>query len=310
MSLISAGFVGRTRQRGIWRTLKQAVGKLILEPISERLTAFRIRHVPSFVGPTKNDLLQIEEALRVLGVEVRCLAPEVAAFEDFKDAFIFPDAYHGGKAGGVYDEKRLEHFLAYSLCSLGEPQKKLTYVDVAAGSSPWVRMLRSFGYEAYAIDLAIKPGFGHLGYYLKMDATALAFADESIDALSLQCAFEMFAGDSDVRFLDECRRVLRPGGVVVISPLYMHTHHCGYASPEYWGKGFADKEGLEYVQRGVRGIPFSRKYSPHTLAARILKRIVENGMTYELYRLTNQACLGDNIYCHFVLAVRKPYAQS
>lgn len=307
MAIISAGFLARTRQRGLRKTLHQAADTLILDPLADWLTAIRTRHAPPFIGPTVDELRAIEQALQALGVEVKDLAPDSTAFEAFKQALPFPDDYHGGTSGGVYDEKRLEHFLAYILCGLDRHGKQMRYVDVAAGASPWARMLRARDVEAYAIDLSIKPRFAQLDCYLKMDATAMAFADDSIDAMSLQCAYEMFAGDADMCFLDECRRVLRPGGVVVISPLYMHTHHCGYASAEYWGRGFADDDGVEYIRRGIRGIPFSRKYSADSLKARVLDRVVGNGMDYELYRLSNQAQLGNNVYCHFVLVLRMPH---
>ena len=95
----------------------------------------------------------------------------------------------------------------------------------------------------------------------------------------------------------------------MVSPLYTHTHHCGYASAENWGRGFADDDGVEYIRRGVRGIPFSRKYSPQSLKTRVLDRVVDNGMHYELYRLSNQSQLGNNVYCHFVLVLRKPHGK-
>lgn len=307
MAMIYAGFVARTRQRGLLRTARLVTHNLVLAPLFDLFTALRTWRAPDFVGPTQKELEQIEQALAELGVEVRALAPDVAAFEEFKRSLPFPDDYHGGRTGGVYDEKRVEHFLAYTLCGLDERAKPMRYVDVAAGSSPWAQMLRDRGQDVYAIDLAIKPSFGGLDYYLQEDATATEFARESIDAMSLQCAYEMFGGESDVRLLDECSRVLKPGGVVVISPLYMHTHHCGYASPEHWGRGHADGEGVEYVRRGIKGIPYSRKYSAQTLKTRVLDRVVENGMRYELYRLTNQSQLGDNVYCHFVLVLRKPH---
>lgn len=230
----------------------------------------------------------------------------MVAFDDFKQNYPFPEDYHGGKAGGVYDEKRVEHFLAYTLCGLDKSTGQDTYVDVAAGSSPWVHMLREHKRTAYAIDLHINPAFEDLDSYLEMDATATKLASNSINAMSLQCAYEMLAGDSDVRFVEECRRLLRPGGVVVISPLYMHTHHCGYASPEYWGRGYADPDGVEYIRRGIRGIQFSRKYSASSLKTRLLDYIEEQGMCYELYRLMDQSKLGSNVYCHFVLVISKP----
>ncbi|WP_425482769.1 hypothetical protein [Caldichromatium japonicum] len=76
---------------------------------------------------------------------------------------------------------------------------------------------------------------------------------------SLHCAFEMFAGDDDVLFVQEAARLLVPGGRVVILPLYMYTHYCAYSTPEYWGRGHSDPAAVEYVRMDTWGVLSSRK---------------------------------------------------
>ena len=89
------------------------------------------------------------------------------------------------------------------------------------------------GKNAYAIDLEFAQEYRGLMYYLEDDATATSFASSSVAGMSLQCAYEMFRRDDDVELLVEARRILREGAKLVITPLYMHTHYCAYATPEF-----------------------------------------------------------------------------
>ena len=222
------------------------------------------------------------------------------------------EQYHGGLNGGVWNEKVFEHFVAYTLCKLAASTRAGDiYIDIAAGGSPWSVLLRKNGYaKAYAVDLSIGEAFRGYEYYLKEDATHLPFPDCSVRAMSLQCAFELFTGDSDMRFIDECARVLAPGGCVVIVPLYMHTHYCGYCSPEHYGRQvFADEGAKVYLCRKHFGIPFSRKYDVRAFQHRILSRVSANALRYQIYEIANATEFGPGIYCHYILRISKEMPQ-
>jgi hypothetical protein len=98
-------------------------------------------------------------------------------------------------------------------------------------------------------------------------------------------------------------RILKPGGKVIIVPLYMHTHYCAYSTPEYYGKGYSDSAAKEYVRLDCFGVPSSRKYDGRMLQARVLDPIERLGMHYQLLALCNKADMGKNIYCHFILEI-------
>jgi SAM-dependent methyltransferase len=230
-----------------------------------------------------------------------------AAFAEFRRAFPFPERYYGGPGSTVWNEKVFEHFVAYSLCGLGAfDRDRDVYVDIAAGGSPWAVLLRRNGYKAYAVDLSIRDAFRGYYYYLTADATRMPFPESSIRAMSLQCAFEMFVGDSDTRLIDECARILAPGGSVVVVPLYLHTHFCGYSSPEYYGRrGFADEGAELYICRKYSDIPFSRKYDTEQLQRRVLSRASRRGLRWQVYELADSEDYGPGIYCHYVLRISK-----
>ncbi len=305
MAMISPGFVARTRERGLAKTAKVVLDGLFVRPVLRKYSNFKTRNAPIYEGPTEAELCDIEESLGALGVSVTPIVISRSEFDEFKQRFSFPVDYHGGKEGGVYDEKLLEHFIAYNFSGLKDFGENDVYVDVAACASPWAQILRKTGITAFAIDLELGRTFKNLDYYRQADATETFFEDSSVAAMSLQCAYEMFGGDDDWKYLEECGRILKPGGTVVISPLYMHKQECGYSTAEYYLKGYADETAKQYVRRGFWGIPYSRKYSADSLQNRVLDRISKLGMTFTLYKLENKSELGENIYCHFILAFTK-----
>lgn len=267
----------------------------------------RTRNVPEYQNPSAEELIQIEHRLLALDVPVLDLSVSLDEFEAFIKQAGFPVDYHGGANTPIYREKLLEHFVAWKLLA-GDDERSSPYVDVAAGESPWVKMLRERGVNAYAVDLSIPGKHAHLEYYRQEDATNSTFEDESVGSASLQCAYEMFAGDHDIELLKEFGRILKPGGRVVISPLYMHTHACYYQTPEWYGKYDGDSGAVAYVRRDCWDIPASRKYSPETFRKRVWEAAFRYGLTPSLHILRNKKEVGSEMYLHFVLVIEKPNA--
>jgi len=208
---------------------------------------------------------------------------------------------------GVWDEKLLEHWLAREILGLMDYRQDDVYVDVAAASSPWAKTLRERkGISAYAIDLGeVGQAYRHLPYYRRENATKTTFANASVKGASLHCAYEMFTGEDDTLLIHEVARILKPGGKVVILPLYMHTHYCAYATPDYYGKGYSDPDAKEYIRWDCMGIPSSRKYNAAMLKKRVLDPIGSLGMSYKMLALRNKADFGSSIYCHFILEITR-----
>lgn len=266
---------------------------------------WRVRNAPRYNNPTPDELDQIERDLRALDIEIVDYSPSAAAFRAFQAENYFPDDYHGGREKAVWDEKLLEHWIAAERLGLINYDASDVYVDVAAASSPWAHEVRvRKGIESYAIDLGeVGEAYRNLPYYRIENATSTNFPDAFVKGASLHCAYEMFVGNDDVQFISEVARILAPGGKVVILPLYMHTHYCSYATPEYFGKGYGDPIAKEYVRLDCMGVPSSRKYNAAMLKSRVLDAIISEGMSYTLLALRNKVELGEGIYCHFILEI-------
>lgn len=264
----------------------------------------RTRNAIEYRGPDDGELNLIEARIKALDIPVLDLSVDLDEFNQFISTAGFPKNYHGGVDAPVYREKLLEHFVAWKFLGFGSSQY-LPYIDVAAGMSPWARMLRLQGCEAFAVDLTIPAEHSKLDYYRQEDATRTSFANASIGSASLQCAYEMFAGNHDIELLKELGRILKPGGRAVISPLYTHTHACFYQTPEWFGTPAGDKDAKAYVRRDCWGIPASRKYDPETFKTRVWESALKYGLSPSLYVLRNKEEIGIRIYLHFFLVLDK-----
>lgn len=265
------------------------------------------RKAPRYFNPSESELLEIEHELIKLDIKIEDYTPSPQSFKHFKDEHWFPDNYHGGESSGVWNEKLLEHWLSADRLGLTNFSETDVFVDIAANTSPWSKVLREHKkINSYAIDLSeVSPDYQKLSYYRVENATNTTFGNNSIRGMSLHCAYEMFMGQDDMNFITEAARILQPGGKVVILPLYMHTHYCAYSTPEYYGKGYHDREATEYLRPNCRGVPSSRKYNAIKLKERVLDPITATGMQYRLFVLRNKSSFGSGIYCHFILEIEK-----
>lgn len=261
-----------------------------------------------YQDPNEDELKQIEADLVRLGVKTMDYNPNPEKFSSFCADDWFPHDYHGGRFGGVWDEKLLEHWIVAEKCNFLNSQKTISYLDVAANNSPWAKLLREKKHiNAFAIDMdAVGEIYEQLPYYTVQNATDTSFPNNFFDVISLQCAFEMFRDNDDQNLLPEIARILKPGGRAIILPLYMHTHYCAYATADYFGKGYADDQAVEYLSPKGFGIPSSRKYDARKLKERVLDVIEGLGMKYKISILRNKNDMGTGIYCHFILEIQKP----
>lgn len=299
---------GKLKKHGILGSTKIVLGLTNATVSKARKAYYRwaVRNAPKHCDATMSELAKIESDLHAAGITVHDYAPKVEDFAAFQAANYFPQDYCGGVLASVWDEKLLEHWIAAERLGLMSYQPADTYVDIAAGSSSWAKVLRErLGISAFAIDLKVGPAYSELHFYKEENATSTTFADASVNGVSLQCAYEMFMRDDDTNLLKELARILKPGGKAVIVPLYMHTQYRAYTTPEYYGKGKSDPLAKEYVCCDWNGVPSARFYDVNQLKKRVLDPIGNLGMKYNLLILRNKTGMGKGVYCHFILEITK-----
>ncbi|MCE5195891.1 MAG: class I SAM-dependent methyltransferase [Negativicutes bacterium] len=84
--------------------------------------------------------------------------------------------------------------------------------DIGCGTGATVALLKELGYQAIGVDLLPAAGA------VEADAAALPFAHSSFDGLLFECSFSKITAPQTA--LGEARRVLKPGGKLLISDFY------------------------------------------------------------------------------------------
>jgi len=247
----------------------------------------------------------LKKRLLSTGVPVEPVDIDIQDFErwlsDFPDIKRFYE-----NMGDVFIEKCLEHYLAFRYLNISDGD---AYIDVASSGSPWADILNARGgVKAYRLDLTYPRGIN--GIDIGADAGDTKLSDDFADVLSLQCAYECFVGNADVRFVEEANRILNKKGRYGIVPLYLADIHFVSTSP-YCNQAevIIEPEARKVWRDDEYKVPFSRHYSPESFAERIYSRVpakMEGKMLY--FKNLDEVMRrypGQKIYCFFMFHCNK-----
>ena len=95
-----------------------------------------------------------------------------------------------------------------------ELKKGMKALDLGAGEGETLQILKSFGLDAYGVDLSPRSDEVQKGDFLN-----LQYASDSVDLCLRQCAF--FVSRDQKKAVCECWRVLKKGGFLLLSDLDM-----------------------------------------------------------------------------------------
>lgn len=129
-------------------------------------------------------------------------------------------------------------------------------LDIPAGDSPVVRGAAQLGWRVVGLDLFPSAGFEGV----QGDACApLPFADASFDALVSLEGIEHF--ENQAAFLRECARVLKPGGLMVLTT--PNVLHLSARFSMFWTGQRAMKRGFLNEDQTLRFRDGARIYHGH-----------------------------------------------
>ena len=266
----------------------------------------------SFYDHTKDPLGSIDfyeglkDRLLTAGVPVEPVDIDIHDFELWLNDF--PEIRrHYEKMGDVFIEKCLEHYLTFRHLNISAGD---VYIDVASSGSLWAEILnKTGGVKAYRLDLSFPKGTN--GIDIGADAGDTKLSDGFASVLSLQCAYECFMGDADIRFVEEADRILDKNGRYGIAPLYLADIHFVSTSP-YCNQAdvIIEPEAKRVWRDDEYKVPFSRHYSPESFAERVYSRIPD-GMEGKILYFKNldevmRHYPGQKIYCFFMFLCEKP----
>lgn len=186
-------------------------------------------------------------------------------------AINYPD-YCNEFSGNNLHTKALQHFISIKLLKFDSDD---IYLDVASSQSVCPDIVRRYYTKnIYRQDIRYKIGVN--GEFIGSNAESIPLNDSSIDKISLHCSLEHFENNSDINFIKEAHRILKKGGKLVITPLYLNDTAHILTSPSIWEKKYQLKDlpvfthdyplvlREEILQRQ------EKVFSPETLANEIL----------------------------------------
>jgi hypothetical protein len=210
-----------------------------------------------------------------------------------------PDYYKDAPRYLVH--KQVQHYLSTLLTPVAGSE---VWIDIASSTSPFPEIIRRlYGIRVYRQDLSYPQGVH--GLRVGSDAASIPLPDGCIDRISLHCAFEHFEGSSDTGFVSEIARILKPGGVACIIPLYISNTYQILTNPRYWlNRGIPKEDGSQVRISRAYWESFGRFYDAGALKKRIINRLQMAKLNYRLI----QVQLPPEIdYPPFVvLEIRKP----
>ncbi len=125
--------------------------------------------------------------------------------------------------GDIRHKKLIEFFCSYNLLKL-HPTDAL--MDVAGGTQGYLKTVEVARriLQDRAIQNCTITALGTDVDYIESDAGDIPLPNNSIEKISCHHSFEHLQNDADVRFICEVKRILKPGGMCCIVPLFLTKH--------------------------------------------------------------------------------------
>jgi SAM-dependent methyltransferase len=259
----------------------------------------------AITGDLPYDLNVVEKQFIDAGLTPTDYFIKVDAFKEYcsRHEGAYLDYREGYKE--LFVEKVLEHFVSLSFHELSADSK---VIDIANAGSPFPEIVHGIhGCDVWSNDLDFPRGIHRKGWHTKIggDACQLPVADSFFDLAVLHCALEMFEGEADTNLILKAQRILKPGGKLVIIPLYMNeTYHVLRDIKTSRNPLPEIDEGAELVyRRDLHGVAFARFYSVDVF----LKRVVggAKNLTPSIYRVQNSAEINPRCYLNWIAVFEK-----
>jgi len=261
------------------------------------------KHQP-WIAPSQQSREEIKDALARLGTEIKEYQIDGSGFRAHMELSQYPSYYAGGprEEGGAREMKLLEYFVSLDLLNI---QPTDVVVDIASNWSVFPKMVQEeIGAEVYRQDL-IYP-MGRNGQWIGGNAASMPVPDGFADKLVLHNAFEHFEGTSDTAFITEAWRVLKPGGLLCILPLFLRESFTNLTDPLVSRRGVVWDKGAQVVEQPWWHNRFGRFYDAAALNERVLQPAANLGFNTTIYYVTNAERIHPLVYLNFALVMQKP----
>jgi SAM-dependent methyltransferase len=241
----------------------------------------------------------LTDELKKLSVRVTEITVSHKDYTEFLSEANYSERYPNYYPYNIF-EKTFEHFLVYNLTNMGIGEN---FLDIASENSPLAEILgRLTGCTSFSQDLTYDKGIH--GQRIGSDASDIPVGNNSFHYIAATCSIEHFENESDIGFMREMARILRPGGILIVVPLYMNLFQSAITDPIHavGGKVVFDKDAAIYAIRQWQN-RHGRMYSPKSLFERLMKP--NPGLHFTVAVIQNPHSIDNSVYARFVLTATK-----
>lgn len=274
---------------------------LLDEKNSERNYSFFLESEKVAVdGDLPYSLDKVEDELAESGYKPEDYIVDIERFREYFAENEEANLFYSSAGERISTEKTLEHFVSLSFTELNDRSR---VIDIANAKCPFPSIIHEkYGCQVWSSDLILPSGVHRNGWLTEVggDACELPVEDNYFDLAVMHCALEMFEGDSDRNIILRAERFLKPGGKLVIAPLYLSEKYHIFRDPKTTRGDLPPvDEGAELIYRNnFHNLAFARFYS----VAALMDRLVNGGtkMKFTVYRVRNLKDVHPGCYLHWI----------
>lgn len=167
-------------------------------------------------------------------------------------------------------KKIREHYVSAILLGLNNSD---IYLDIASQISPAPQVYeRLFGCQVLRQDIEYPSG--RHGRTIGCRGSKILLEDNSITKAAMHCSLEHFEGDEDIALLKEVERILVPGGIFVIVPIYLSDEYLIFTQPSLYAE-LPNNEWPKFDPKAKLYLGKSNRHERYYDADQLLTRIIK-----------------------------------
>ncbi len=228
----------------------------------------------NFIADKAAEAVPFSVLTEINSIETGIMELSSAELKSWTDRFI-PE--NETSFGFIQPKKKLEFYASSKALNISEND---TVLDAAGGMFSCLKNIPCR--KRYLQDISISPELKKIMEppveCIQSDVSAIPLPDESVDKISCHHSFEHFQGKSDSLFIKEVQRLLKPGGVCSIIPVFIARKYIEMT--DTWSMRYKFDRASRRIMDPTASLPgrhisgnYSRIYDIKSFSHRVLDMI-------------------------------------